>query len=722
MKFIYIILFSLIFTLSINAQTGEIYGRVTDSNNNPLIGVNVLIEGTVLGVATNSKGEYRLKGLKKGEYRVIYSIIGFTKKTSSLIKLNNNKVEINVTLTPTSYQYDQLVVTANKYSQKLSDIAASTYIIDTKNFSEKNFLKIDDALRYVPGVTMTLDQISIRGSSGYSRGAGTRVLINFDGIPIYTPDTGEIIWELIPVTEIGRVEVLKGAASSLYGSSAIGGVINIIPKELTSAPITFVKIQGGVYSKPSFKEWQWIDKARYFNSQTISHSRSFGKFSLSASVSRLEDLSYKQNEDQLRYSGYLKANYNFSSHTTLSFLGAGFTRRRNTFNFWKDLKHALSPPDKDLGQSIKSDRTILGMNFNHIFNEKLSLTIIPSLYISYWDDESESNNKSNSNLFRTEARLKYSPTDKITVISGSEFQHNKITSTIFGNRTSNAIGAYSQIDYKFIKPMNISFGVRYDFNKLAYLQSESSFSPKLGATYKLSNVTFLRTSIAKGFRTPTLAESFTSTTTSGITVKPNPNLKAEDSFSFEVGMKHYFSNNFNIDFALFNNEYYDFIEPGFDPKDGQLFFNNVTRARIQGFEFNTASSFLSRNVLVKLGYTFLHSKDIELKKPLKYRPKHSIVSSIEFSKDFYELGIDFRYSSRVDRIDNELVDLGLVPDGDKRVAIYVLDARAGANLFSYNVPLRIFFNANNILNYNYVEMIGNIAPIRNYSLSLELVF
>ncbi len=722
MKKIFTILFVLTFTCLLKAQTGEIYGKVTDNNNRPLIGVNILIEGTVLGTATNSSGEYSLRNLKPGNYRLSFSMIGFSKFTSAPIKLNNTKVKLNVRLSPTSYRYNQLVVTANKHSQKLSEVAASTYIIDTKKFSEKNYQKIDDAFRYVPGVTMTLDQISIRGSSGYSRGAGTRVLITFDGIPIYTPDTGEIIWELVPVTEIGKVEILKGAASSLYGSSAIGGVINIIPKELTSNPVTFIKMQGGFYAKPSFQEWQWNKKTRYFNSQTFSHSRSFGKFGLSVSISRLEDLSYKQNEDQLRYSGYLKANYDFSEKTTLSFLAAGFTRKRYTFNFWRDLKHALSPPEEDLGQSIKSDRTILGMNFNHIFNKQLSLTIIPSLYLSYWKDESESQNKSSSKLFRTEARFNYNPFKNLTIVGGSEFQHNIVGSTIFGNRTANGIGAFTQIDYKFIEPLNISFGVRYDFNKLAYLQSESSFSPKLGITYKISNATFLRGAFSKGFRTPTLAEAFTSTTTSGITVKPNPNLKAEDSFSFEAGVKHYFSDNFNLDFAIFNNEYYDFIEPGFDPKDGELFFNNVTRARIQGAELNLTSSFFSKNLLLNLGYTFLNSKDILLDKPLKYRPKHSLVVSIDFAKSFYQAGLDFRYSSKVARIDNELVDLGFVPDGDKRVPIIVLDARIGTNLFSYKIPLRAFFNINNILNYNYVEMIGNIAPIRNYSLSLEMIF
>ncbi len=721
MKQILTILFVLILSISTEAQTGEIYGKVTDEKNNPLIGVNIIIEGTVLGVATNSKGEYRLKNLHNGNYKLVFSMIGFEKKTSGIIKIHNNKIKLNVSLIPTSYQYNQLVVTANKHSQKISEVAASTYVIDTKKFSEKNYQKIDDAFRYVPGVTMTLDQISIRGSSGYSRGAGTRVLITFDGIPIYTPDTGEIIWELVPVTEVGKVEIIKGAASSLYGSSAIGGVINIIPKTLTSNPITFIKTNGGIYSKPSFKEWQWTNKTRYFNGQTISHSRSFGKFGIAASLSRFEDLSYKQNDDQLRFSGYLKANYNFTNSSTLSFLATGFTRHHSTFNFWKDLKNALSPPDKDLGQSIKSDRTILGLKFNHIFTENLSITVIPSLYLSYWKDESESNNKSSSKLFRTEARVNYKPVKNITIVAGSEFQYNKVTSSIFGNNTANGIGAFTQADYKFAEPFNLSFGLRYDFNKLANLQSESSFSPKLGLTYKLNNTTFLRTSLSKGFRTPTLAEAFTSTTTSGITVRPNPDLKAENSFSFEAGVKHYFSNSFNVDFALFNNEYFNFIEPQFD-EFGEIFFNNVTRARIQGAEVSFTTAFFNQALLFNFGYTYLHSKDIELDKPLKYRPEHSIVTSIEYRKDFYEVGFDFRYKSKVSRIDDELVDLGFVPDGDKRVKIIVLDARLGVNLFSYKIPMRVFLNANNILNYNYVEMIGNVAPIRNFSLNLEMIF
>ncbi len=78
---------------------------------------------------------------------------------------------------------------------------------------------------------MTDDQISIRGSSGYSRGTGARALMAIDGLPFYTGDTGEIVWEMIPVTELSRVEIIKGAASSSLWFSSNWGSIKLYNKK-----------------------------------------------------------------------------------------------------------------------------------------------------------------------------------------------------------------------------------------------------------------------------------------------------------------------------------------------------------------------------------------------------------------------------------------------------------------------------------------------------------
>lgn len=722
MNYKFVIILCFLVTLTYNAQTREVYGTVTDSNGEPIIGANVIVENTYLGTSTDSKGRYRIINLPNKRYKIIVSVIGFSKSISEVIEPSLVKKEVNFQLEPTSYQYDQLVITANKYSQDLRKVSSSGFVLDSKVFSEKGYHKIDDAFRYVPGVTMTLDQISIRGSSGYSRGAGTRVQVAMDGIPIYTPDTGEIIWELIPITEIERVEVLKGAASSLYGSSAIGGVINIISKEITNNPVSYFKIDGGIYNDPSYKKWEWTNKTLSYNSQSLSHSRSIGKLSLSASISRLEDMSYKKNDDQLRYSAFLKANYHFSEFTSLSFLGTGYTRERKTFINWKDLNNALIPSDSDLGDYIKSDRTIIGMNLNHIINDRLSITFIPSLYISYWSDQTESSNKSSSKLYRSELRGNYKLNSSLNIVTGAEFQFNDVTSNIFGNRIANIFGVFTQVDYNVISPLNISFGIRYDNSKLTDFDIENSISPKFGINYKFDDNTYVRASLGKGFRAPSLAEAFTSTTLSGLTVIPNLNLKSETSYSFEVGVNHNFNDVVSLDLALFNNEYYDMIEIDFDPFNGEAFFSNLTRARIQGIDVSTVTYLFTQNFTFNLSYTYLWARDIEENVVLKYRPKHTAIAGFNLKHDFMELGVDFRYLSRVEKIDDELVNIGTVPDGDERVDIFVLDARMGAHLFKYNIPCRLFINVNNLLNYNYVELIGNIAPIRNYSLSAEFIF
>ena len=125
---------------------------------------------------------------------------------------------------------------------------------------------------------------------------------------------------------------------------------------------------------------------------------------------------------------------------------------------------------------------------------------------------------------------------------------------------------------------------------------------------------------------------------------------------------------------------------------------------------------------VKTGYTFLNSKDLETGKELKYRPRHSVILSMDYSMGSFLFGFDFRFNSRVEEIDHALIDFGLVPDGDERVDIKVLDLRAGYSIMIDKLPVQIYLNANNLLNYNYVEMIGNLAPIRNYSLSIDFMF
>ena len=722
MKKLLIVAFLIFGTFPLWGQTFNISGTVTDSSGNPLTGVNVFLKGTGYGAATNLNGKFIIRNLKAGSFTIGITSIGYESKTLHNQVISNQSLILDIVLKQIAIESRQVVVTASKYAQRISDLPVSAEIVSSNELEKRNITDLQDAMRYVPGVNMVDDQISIRGSSGYSRGAGTRVLLEIDGIPYYTGDTGEIIWEIIPVSEIERVEIIKGAASSLYGSSAIGGVVNVITKGVSERPSTYIKANFGAYDKPYYSIWNWSSELRTFSGLTAAHSDKIGNFGYAVSLTRLSDMSYKQSGFYTRYIGYFKGIYNFSNSSSLTFFANGLNQVHGNFLYWKDSRNALVPPDADQGQRVNSNRYMLGSIYKDILNENLFINVRASYYRSDWWDQTTSFDTSLSNLFRLEIQTNANLADNLILVSGVEATSDKVNSNIFSSKASFGYGIYSQLDYKFYFPLSVSTGARYDYSKLGNQIGVSAFSPKAGLNYKLSDQIVLRSSFGTGFRAPTLSEAYTSTSASGITIKPNPNLKPETNWTAEAGINYQVNNNINLDAAVFQNEFYNFIEPGVDPKDGLVYFDNVTRARIQGFELNTNYSFLNKKLSLSLNYTYLWARDLQQNTPLKYRPRNMAYASLDYTFSNFDLGADYRYSSKVEEMDFELVSLGLVKDGTKRAEITVLDLRAGYKLSLISLPARILLNVNNVFNYNYVELIGNLAPVRNYSLSVEFLF
>jgi iron complex outermembrane receptor protein len=198
-------------------------------------------------------------------------------------------------------------------------------------------------------------------------------------IPFYTGDTGEIIWEAVPVTQIQRVEIIKGAASSLYGSTAVRGVINIITQEISDEPKTYVRSLFGIWDNPSHKEWDWSNKIRTFSGLTISHSQHFDQVGIALSLTRLQDMNYKQSGFFTRYLGYLKSDYKFSAASSITLFANSLNHRTGNFLFWKDSRNALVPPDEDQGQTTRAKRYMVGLIYKNILNDdfyKYSLSFI----------------------------------------------------------------------------------------------------------------------------------------------------------------------------------------------------------------------------------------------------------------------------------------------------------------------------------------------------------
>jgi outer membrane receptor protein involved in Fe transport len=206
---------------------------------------------------------------------------------------------------------------------------------------------------------------------------------------------------------------------------------------------------------------------------------------------------------------------------------------------------------------------------------------------------------------------------------------------------------------------------------------------------------------------------------------PNTSLRPERSTSYEVGASQMFAEWGKIDVAFFRSDFADLIEAGLVVSQNDMPYiqwRNVTKARVQGFESSLSLGLLRGGLLLNVGYTYVDPVDLSTDDWLKYRPRHLFYANLHGHAGWAFAGVDFRFISRVDRIDEELVDLGIVADGDERVPIAVTDVRAGADLGSLGLPLKLTLNVNNLFQRNYVELIGNLMPPRTYVLSLEAKF
>lgn len=700
-------------------QFGILEGKVIDETGQPLIGANVRIENTLIGAATNRKGMFKIIRVPVGKYKVRFSMVGYEQKIVDVEIRLNQTTFIEVQMQQVAIQTNEIFVTASKYEQKLSEIPISVSALSSQELSQRNIKRLDEALRYVSGINMTSDQVSIRGSSGYTRGAGSRVLLLFDGIPLYTGDTGDIIWQLIPIQEIERVEVVKSAGSALYGSQAIGGVINVVSRDFSGTPMTYFKSLGGFYDKPYYREWNWSQRTRFFNNLILSHTRKIGDVGLTISASRFEDDSYKMNAFTKRYSLFVKSKFNINSTNNISFLFNGTTYKSGSYLYWRDSRNALIPPDGQIGQWVKTLRYNVHLNYQNLYSSNTLFNFRNSWFHNNWWDNTEANNSSKSEYIRSEFSVNYFPNDIHKIVAGVEGSYSIVSSNIFSNPTASGFALFGQDEIKLNQRVKLTTGLRVDYQSVENNLTEINFNPKLALNYSYSNNLFFRASAGRGYRAPTPSELFSTTNVSGIKVVPNPDLKSESSWSFETGMNYTYEDLFKFDLAVFNNELYNFIEPAIDPITSFIQFKNVTRARIIGSETNISAEFFNKKLILNLGYTYLWARDLNNKIFLKYRPKHLFFVSSSYHFDFVQLGIDFRYWNRIETIDEDLILLGIVKDGDLRDKVFLTDLNFSFDLFHFKIPLRLYFTINNLLNYNYIEMIGNLGPIRSFTISIE---
>ena len=711
-----------ILAVAVPARAGALRGSVVDAKTlQPLPGATVSVEGTLRGTSSGPDGQFLITRLAAGTYGVAVSMVGYQRRTlAGLVVDEDDTVTLQIRMDAVALQTDPIIVTASRREQSLQESPVSVSVMDATGLQSRTVVTFDEALRYIPGVNVTESQVSIRGSSGYNRGAGSRVLMLVDGIPMLTGDTGEINYDILPVNEIDRIEVVKGASSALYGSNALGGVLNLITRPIGEEPLTYLSTYGGLYNAPSHNEWKWADGARGLFGISASHERRIADFSFRAFLSMAGDDSYRRSDLRHRFNGSLKLRYDISAASALTVNAGLMDLQRDNFLYWQDLHNALLSPDDQVGDRVHSTRFFANGIYQHTVSSSAMHSVRALWFRNHFTDSiSEPGNNSTSDVLRGEYQLTLAAGTTHLLTAGAEGNLDLVRSNLFGERSGGGIAAYLQDEIRLLEDLRLTLGARFDLQDVDSLEITSQLNPKAALVYMPIPGTSLRSSVGRGFRAPTVAEAFTETYAGGLLIVPNPALRPERSWSFEVGVNQLLSDVATFDVSGFLTTYSDLIESGFNAA-GQAQFSNVTDASVAGFEVASSVELLERALFLDAAYTYVYPRDRTRDDLLKYRPRHLAYVSGHGHLWIFTLGAEFRYASRVERIDEEFVNLGIIKDGDARVPISVFDLRASADFTRYDVPLVATFNVKNLFQYNYVELIGNLAPPRVAVLRLDV--
>ncbi len=226
-----VILYILVLLGTGYAQYGRIEGNVIDHRTkSPLFGANIFVTGAGLGSASNARGEFSIDNVPTGEQQVRISFVGY-KTESKIVKIATGmSVELQIALQPTAIPQIEVVVTSEKYEKQLRNVSLPLSVVQKERIDETSPTTVANALEAEPGIALARDgiwgtHVSIRGLSK------TNVVTLVDGNRVDTATDLAAGLSLVDVNDVQRIEVIKGAASSLYGTGAVGGVINIITKD-----------------------------------------------------------------------------------------------------------------------------------------------------------------------------------------------------------------------------------------------------------------------------------------------------------------------------------------------------------------------------------------------------------------------------------------------------------------------------------------------------------
>lgn len=358
---------------------GSLSGKITDkTDGEAIIGASAMLENTTLGSASDIEGNYAIQGIPAGTYKLKVNAIGYTPFSQTVTIAPGQATTLDPQLGQTTVMASEIVVGAALYEQDRLEVPVTVSVVTDAKIKEEPNPSLDQVIEDVPGVNInrsagySTSTVQIRGSNTFQGGAiGTRVQGLYDGFPINTPTTGEVVWTNVNMNAADKVEVMKGAAATLYGSGAMGGVVNVFG----SLPDKFeVKAgaSGGFYDgtpdsdkseyRKDFTPWLW--------SSYVGIGNKTDKLNYSLLYSHGEDDGYRENTWSSLDDVKLKARYDINSKQYLQ-LSSFYNETRggyaSTWPYTADIDFMFLQPVIEIPDPpflIPMGGAEVGVNFN----------------------------------------------------------------------------------------------------------------------------------------------------------------------------------------------------------------------------------------------------------------------------------------------------------------------------------------------------------------------
>lgn len=670
---------------------GVIRGVVTDrASDSAVAGAHALLAGTQLSAASDERGAFVLPGVAPGRYTLRVLAIGYAPATRpGIVVAAGDTVTVRIALDAVALQLAGIDVTATGTAQKVGESAVSVAVQDRSEILEHGAVEVQDALPFVPGINLNHGELDIRGASGLAEGVGSRVLMLLDGHPVLTGDGGEIDYEALPILDLDRVEVVKGSQSALYGSSAMGGVVNLITTPVDERPASALKVHFGVYDTPDPFRWA-SGRPDYFGFDA-QHSRVVGGVGLRLAVGAERSDGYHQNGEFTR--GLLRAKvtspagatHPWDGYLVLSDLDVG------QFNTWLSATKPYQVPDTALGDWSHNVHVLAGGRYAALAGSRAMLQIEPSVtYTAVRDHMHDSNNWHNSARMGVNTLLTFNPGSAHAVTAGVDLAGTALSASYYGKKWTTDAAPYAQEEWALTPALEATAGVRVDYHHVDGGRAEQTVNPKLGVAFVPAGPVALRASFGRGYRAPSAIEQFVSTRQQGVRVLPNPLLRGETAWSGEVGGTATVGRLW-LDGAVFQSWYRGLIGPAAVPESLFTFsFQNVQRAVVRGLDATAKLSVAARRVDLSLNYMYLDTRDDSTGLPLPYRSRHTATASLDLLGGL--AGVDVRYRSRLEQV--------LLYPFDPRGDITLVDLRLGVRVMGVAFLARV----SNLLQAKYVDV------------------